>query len=368
MSETVEEPLKNSSILRRGWTTGTCATAAARAAYEGLVTGATPATVTIRLPGGQLPSFAIHEGKITNQDVSASVIKDAGDDPDVTHGAIVRVSLSLGSANTGIIFRAGAGVGSVTRPGLPIPVGEPAINPGPRRMMVANLLDAADQFDGPRDLVVTVEIPNGQALAAKTMNGRLGIEGGLSILGTTGVVVPFSCAAWVHAIHSGIDVAVAMGLSHIGAATGSTSEEILRTQYSLPEVALIDMGDFAGAVFKYLRRKPIARLTLAGGVGKFAKLAQGALDLHSGRSQLDFLHLSQCAKANGISAQGEAAIAQSRSAGEAMTHADAEQIPLASAIADAARRTALSTLTNSRIAVEVVVIDRFGNIIGKSES
>jgi len=133
-------------------------------------------------------------------------------------------------------------------------------------------------------------------------------------------------------------------------------------------VALIDMGDFAGAVFKYLRRKPISRLTLAGGVGNFAKLAQGALDLHSGRSQLDFLHLSQCAKANGISAEGEAAIARSRSAGEAMTHADAEQIPLASAIADAARRTALSTLTNSRIAIEVIVIDRFGNIIGKSES
>lgn len=368
MSKTAEEPLKNPSILRRGWTTGTCATAAARAAYEGLVTGITPAAVTIRLPGGQLPSFAIHEGKIINQDATASVIKDAGDDPDVTHGALVRAQLSLGSPNTGIIFRGGAGVGSVTRPGLPIPVGEPAINPGPRRMMVANLLDAADQFDGPRDLVVTIEIPNGQALAAKTMNGRLGIEGGLSILGTTGVVVPFSCAAWVHAIHSGIDVAVAMGLNHIGAATGSTSEEVLKTHYGLPEVALIDMGDFAGAVFKYLRRKPMARLTLAGGVGKLAKLAQGALDLHSGRSQLDFLHLSQFAKANGISAQGEAAIAQSRSAGEAMTHADAEQIPLASAIADAARKTALSILTDSSIAVDVVVIDRLGNIIGKSKS
>jgi len=368
MSERAEEPLQNPSSLRRGWTTGTCATAAARAAYEGLVTGVTPAAVTIRLPGGQLPSFAIHEGKIINQDVSASVIKDAGDDPDVTHGALVRAHLAVGSPNTGIIFRGGAGVGLVTRPGLPIPVGEPAINPGPRRMMIANLLDAADHFDGPRDLVVTIEIPQGQALAAKTMNGRLGIEGGLSVLGTTGVVVPFSCAAWVHAIHSGIDVAVAMGLRHVGAATGSTSEEILKSCYGLPEVALIDMGDFAGAVFKYLRRKPISRLTLAGGVGKFAKLAQGALDLHSGRSQLDFLHLSQCAKAHGISAEGEAAIARSRSAGEAMTHADAEKIPLASVIANAARNTALSTLTNSRIAVEVIVIDRFGNIIGKSES
>ncbi len=368
MSETAEESLKNSSSLRRGWTTGTCATAAARAAYEGLVTGRTPPAVTIRLPGGQLPSFAINEGKIAHHGASASVVKDAGDDPDVTHGALVRAHLSLGATNTGIIFRAGAGVGTVTRPGLPLPVGEPAINPGPRRMMVANLLDTADQFDGPRDIVVTIEIPNGEALARKTMNGRLGIEGGLSILGTTGVVVPFSCAAWVHAIHSGIDVAVAMGLSHIGAATGSTSEEILRTHYRLPEVALIDMGDFAGAVFKYLRHKPLSRLTLVGGVGKFAKLAQGALDLHSGRSQLDFLHLSQRAKVLGISASGEAAIARSRSAAEAMTHADAEGIPLASAIAAAARETAATVLMRADIDIAVVVVDRAGYILGKVES
>lgn len=368
MSEIGEEPLEKASALRRGWTTGACATAAARAAYEGLVTGKTPPAVTIRLPGGQLPSFAINEGKIFNRGASAGVVKDAGDDPDVTHGALVWAHLSWGAANTGIVFRAGPGVGTVTRPGLSISVGEPAINPGPRRMMVANLLDASDHFDGPRDLVVTIEIPNGQALAAKTMNGRLGIEGGLSVLGTTGVVVPFSCAAWVHAIHSGIDVAVAMGLSHVGAATGSTSEEILRTHYHLPDVALIDMGDFAGAVFKHLRHKPISRLTLAGGVGKFAKLAQGALDLHSGRSHLDFLRLSQRAKALGISAEGETAIARSRTAAEVMLHADAERIDLASAIAVAARETALTVLRGTNIAVDVVLVDRGGKIIGKVES
>src|SRR5207302_4514656 len=189
---------------------------------------------------------------------------------------------------TGIGFRAGEGVGTVTLPGLALAVGEPAINPAPRAMIADTLIDLAEANGAlSPDLVVTISIPGGEALAERTMNARLGIVGGLSILGTTGIVVPYSCSSWIHAIHRGIDVARAAGLDHIAAATGATSERAVQALYALPEHALIDMGDFAGGTLKYLRRHPVPRLTLAGGFAKMAKLAQGHLDLHSSRSRVD---------------------------------------------------------------------------------
>ena len=164
------------------------------------------------------------------------MIKDAGDDPDVTHGARIRVTVRRGDPGTGVIFIAGEGVGVVTRPGLPIPVGEPAINPAPRQLireLVAEI--ARDQGDA-GDLEVTIAVPGGEILAKRTANGRLGIVGGLSILGTTGIVVPYSCSAWIHSIHRGIDVARASGLDHVAAATGSTSERAVQLLYGLPEI------------------------------------------------------------------------------------------------------------------------------------
>ncbi len=273
------------SALRRGWTTGACAAAAARAAFEALVTGIFPDPVEIALPKGQRPRFALAHREIGDGHAIAGVIKDAGDDPDVTHGALILSHVAPGDAGSGIQFRAGVGVGTITRAGLSLPPGEPAINPGPRSMIARAIADAADHVGGPADVIVTVSVPNGEALAAKTLNARLGIIGGISILGTTGVVVPFSCAAWIHSIHRGIDVARAAGLTHLAASTGSTSEDAVRAMYDLPEMALIDMGDFAGGTLKYLRQHPVQRLTIAGGFGKLAKLAAGHLDLHSSRSR-----------------------------------------------------------------------------------
>lgn len=175
----------------------------------------------------------------------------------------------------------------MTRPGLPVAVGEPAINPGPRQL-IRGLIEtiAHDRGDG-GDVEVTIAIPGGEILAARTTNARLGIVGGLSVLGTTGIVIPYSCSSWIHSIHRGIDVARACGVRHVALATGSTSERAAQLHYGLPEVALIDMGDFVGGTLKYLRRHPIPRITLAGGFGKLAKLAAGHLDLHSGRSEVD---------------------------------------------------------------------------------
>src|SRR6266853_6467503 len=222
--------------LRRGWTTGACAAAAARAAFAALLTGRFPDPVTIRLPRGQTPNFPLALAEQSDGRACAGIVKDAGDDPEVTHGALIVAELAWAAPGSGILFRAGEGVGTVTRPGLALAVGEPAINPAPRTMIRETLADLAEANGAPSpDLVVTIAIPGGERLAEKTMNGRLGIVGGLSVLGTTGIVVPFSCAAWIHSIHRGIDVARASGLDHLAGATGSTSEKAVQQLHHLPE-------------------------------------------------------------------------------------------------------------------------------------
>src|SRR3546814_8681776 len=160
-------------------------------------------------------------------------------------------------------------------------------------MMRQVVAEIAAAHGDPGDVEVEIAVDNGAELARQTWNPRLGILGGLSILGTTGVVVPFSCSAWIHSSHRGIDVARATGITHAAACTGSSSEAAVQSLYSLPEGALLDMGDFAGGLLKYLRRHPLPRLTIAGGFGKLCKLAAGQLDLHSGRSQVDFELLAE---------------------------------------------------------------------------
>jgi len=245
-----------------------------------------PDTVCITLLGGEQPEFALSHWADGPDWAEAGIIKDAGDDPDVTHGAEVRARVSASSS--GVVFRAGEGVGTVTMPGLPIPPGEPAINPVPRQMMTEVVEEMAIRTDNAPDIEITVSIPGGAALAQKTWNPRLGVKGGLSILGTTGIVRPFSCAAWIASIHRGIDVARETGLTHVAGCTGATSEKAVQALYDLPDHAMLDMGDFAGGLLKYLAKHPVPHITIGGGIGKMTKLAQGARDLHSGRSQVDF--------------------------------------------------------------------------------
>src|SRR5215467_7030216 len=226
--------------LRRGWTTGACATAAAKAACAALVTGKFPDPVEITLPRGERPSFALAVYRKDRDSATAGVVKDAGDDPDVTHGALILATVRPAAPGSGVIFRAGKGVGTVTRPGLPIPPGEPAINPVPRKMIRDAIAEVARQHGAPGDVTVEIAIADGEALATRTLNARLGIVGGLSVLGTTGIVVPYSCAAWIHSIRSGIDVARAIGLTHIAGSTGTGSEAAVQKLYGFPESALID--------------------------------------------------------------------------------------------------------------------------------
>lgn len=353
--------------LRRGWTTGACATAAARAAYEALLTGEFPDPVVIRLPRGQRAAFALAEKKLENGTAMAGVIKDAGDDPDVTHGALIKATVTLAPSGDGVGFAAGDGVGTVTLPGLALPVGEPAINPKPREMIAAAIGEVAAEYGAEPDITVTVAIPGGAALAERTSNARLGIVGGLSVLGTTGVVIPYSCASWIHSIHRGVDVARATGLSHIAAATGRTSEAAMRNLYGLPEQALIDMGDFAGGLLKYVRDHPVARLTLAGGFGKLSKLADGHLDLHSGKSTVDVARLADRLAAINADERTVSAARKAPSAGAVMALARDSGIvtELADTVAAGAREVARAVVAGATD-VEIIVIDRDGAIVGRA--
>ncbi len=350
--------------LRRGWTTGTCATAAAKAAYMALLTGEFPDPVEVTLPRCERPSFALAMTRRERDCATAGVVKDAGDDPDVTHGALVLATVRAAAPGSGVVFRAGVGVGIVTRAGLPIPPGEPAINPVPRRMICDAVAEVAAAANGPGDVEVEISVADGERLAARTLNGRLGIVGGLSILGTTGIVVPYSCAAWIDSIRRGIDVARAAGLTHIAASTGSNSESAVQKFHRLPEMALIDMGDFVGGMLKHLRRNPVARVTIAGGVGKMTKLAQGLVDLHSKRGAVDLAALADFAKAAGGSEVLMQKVMASNTAAEAFMHAAAANVTLGDEVARAARQTATSMVANSSIDVEIVVFDRDGRLVG----
>jgi cobalt-precorrin-5B (C1)-methyltransferase len=352
--------------LRRGWTTGACATAAAKAAFHSLVAGEFPDPVAIRLPRGETPAFALCRTEVGEAWRRASVIKDAGDDPDVTHQAEIVATVRLNGKGSGVTFKAGEGVGTVTLAGLPIPPGEPAINPVPRKMMAEAIGEVASACGVPSDAEIEIAIPGGEALAKKTWNPRLGIVGGLSILGTTGIVVPFSCSAWIHSIHSGIDVARAAGLEHVAGSTGNTSEAAVRTRYSLPDIALLDMGDFAGGLLKYLRDHPIPKLTLAGGFGKFSKLAQGALDLHSSRSEVDRDFLAELARRAGADSGLRQAITRANTAAEALTLAEKHRLPLAALVAERAKEAAKAVLGKAPVSVNVLIVDRDGRALAET--
>lgn len=354
-----------SAPLRRGWTTGACAAAAARAAYAALLTGKTPTSAPLLLPRNLRTDFDISASAIeADGRAMVAIVKDAGDDPDVTHGATVEARVTLLPPGSGLTFLAGDGVGTVTAPGLPLAVGEPAINPGPRQIIQDNLAAIAD--GAPLDLSVEISIPGGQALAEKTMNGRLGIKGGLSVLGTNGVVTPYSCAAWIHAIHRGADVACALGHTHLGAGTGARSEAGVMAATGLPEQAMLDMGDFASATLKYVRSKKIARFSLGGGFAKFVKLAQGARDLHSARSQVDIGDLTARLERLGAPAETVKEAAMAPSAGAILALSEATKIPLPDDIAvDAANAARL--LLGDGPTLEIMLFDRAGRLLARHD-
>jgi cobalt-precorrin-5B (C1)-methyltransferase len=269
--------------LRTGWTTGTCASAAAKAAALGLVRGAIPAEVDVALPNGERVRFPVEMPEGPHA-AAAAVVKDAGDDPDCTHGAhmTARVERAApGASDTELL--AGDGIGTITKPGLGLPVGAPAINPVPRRMILQALAEVTSD-----PLVVTFSVPGGLEMAAETTNDRLGIVGGISILGTTGIVRPFSTAAYRASVVQQIDVAAAQGERHAVLATGHRSESLaMRLLPELDAVCFVEVGDFTGIALRRVASSGMDGCHLVAMAGKLAKLAAGVMMTHFHRTDVD---------------------------------------------------------------------------------
>ena len=291
--------------LRTGWTTGTCAAAAAKAAAKALVSGEAQEEVEVRLPRRgeeRRVKFEVERCEAGEGCAEAVVVKDAGDDPDVTHLAEIRARVWR-RGESGLLLAAGTGVGTVTRPGLGLEVGAPAINPVPRRMIAEHLDAIAGDVIRSDGLVVEISIPNGEALAKKTLNGRLGIVGGLSILGTTGIVLPYSTAAWRASVEQAIDVAAANGQRHVVLSTGGRSEQYAQRLIDLPDLAFVEMGEFTGHALKRCAKLGVRAVTLAGMIGKMSKIALGHFMTHVAGNQVDPHYLAQLAYECGASAE-----------------------------------------------------------------
>ncbi|MFD2230072.1 cobalt-precorrin-5B (C(1))-methyltransferase [Alkalimarinus sediminis] len=361
-----EESPEAKRPLRSGYTTGACATATSLAAARLLLEGLVTKTCTITLPRGQHVEFSLTDCHLQSPRVAfASTIKDAGDDPDVTHGATVFAEVALHD-EAGVSFYAAPGVGTVTRDGLSINKGEAAINPVPRQMMRSHLEQLAQSCHYKGGFKVHIGIKNGEQIATKTMNPRLGIVGGLSILGTTGIVRPFSCSAYIASIQQGIDVAYKNGLQHIAACTGSTSEARAQKEYQLPEMGLIEMGDFVGAVLKHIKHAPVAKLSLIGGFGKFSKLANGHMDLHSRSSSIDLDELASKAVIAGANSELCEQIKQANTSLQALKLCQQHNVPLGNIVCEQARAVAAAVIPTS-VAVEVWAVNKQGDVVGHAD-
>lgn len=364
------ESAESPAPLRTGLTTGTCATACCVAAAQALFAQQQEASVSVTLPKGKVVDLPIIEYQKIDGGIKTATIKDAGDDPDATHGATLFVELRL-SSEQGVRFHAAQGVGTVTRTGLLLDVGEPAINPVPRKMMTEHLESFAQTYQYFGGFDVSVGVVNGEQIAQKTMNPRLGILGGLSILGTTGIVRPFSCAAYIASIHQGIDVARANQLTHIAATTGNASEDAIKSHYQLDDMALIEMGDFVGAVLKHIKKveatapAQLTKLSICGGFGKISKLAQHHMDLNSRASSIDLGALAQLAASLGADDTLQERMANANTSVEALSFAMSEGLPLADAICQQALDFARKYIP-VHIELEVWAIDRKGQFVGKA--
>ncbi|MDA8111848.1 MAG: cobalt-precorrin-5B (C(1))-methyltransferase [Nitrospiraceae bacterium] len=294
--------------MRTGFTTGACAQAGVKASLEALLAGSFGDSVSVRLPNGKEAQFQIFR-KISLRlegvcGAACSIIKDGGDDPDCTHGAEIEVEVVLDEGGA-VAFAAGEGVGKITKPGLSLAVGEPAINPVPRRFMEKEFQNAKKNiekkfgFQNP-GVIIRISIADGVERSKKTLNERLGIVGGLSILGTKGIVVPFSTAAYRSSISQAMDVAKARGLETIVLTTGGQSEGFAMKLYpNIPAEGFIQIGDFTGFSVKEAGKKKFSKIVMAGFLGKFSKLAKGVTQTHAAGSQVDLEFLAAVAKETG---------------------------------------------------------------------
>jgi len=293
---------------RTGFTTGTCSAAAARAATLGLLLGEVPASVVCRLANGSEATFAVHESRIEGEGEAriahAVIVKDAGDDPDATHGAHMTAAVRLLPHRVGeIVLKGGFGVGLVTKDGLGLEVGGPAINPVPQRNIRDNVRAVADEMLAVDGLEVTISVPGGDEMAKKTLNARLGILGGISILGTTGIVRPYSTAAFRASVVQAVDVAAKQGQTSVVFTTGGRTEKFAMRQLpELDESCFVQMGDFVKAAFQSAVKRDFPKVYVGAMVGKLTKMCQGLAVTHAWKAEIDRDLLAESAQEVGAPA------------------------------------------------------------------
>ncbi len=302
-------PPRDPKGTREGYTTGASAAAATQAACRLLLLDERPEVVAVRSPLGFDLMIRVNRLAYRDGSASAGVIKDGGDDPDVTHGAEVLATIRRVDS-PGVAILGGEGVGRITQPGLELPPGEAAINPVPRRMIAEGVAAVAGLDRLGLGFEVTISVPGGEAIALKTLNSRIGILGGISILGTTGVVRPMSTASWRASVVQSIDVAAANSLRHIVLTTGGRSERFAETLYpALPAMAFVQMGIFTGDSLKRAVERGVEVVTIGGMIGKVAKLATGQMQTHVAGGGVDVAFLAGLARDAGAPAPLVEAIA-----------------------------------------------------------
>ena len=363
-------PPRNPQGSREGYTTGASAAAAAQAACRLLAGDERVERVRVPTPLGFDLDIAVNRLAYdeATSTATAGVVKDGGDDPDVTHGAEVLVSVRW-SDRPGLQILGGAGVGTVTQPGLELPPGSPAINPVPRRMIAEGVAIGLGREPGAPGLELTVAIPGGEALAKKTLNARIGIVGGLSVLGTTGIVRPLSTASWRASVLQSIDVAAANSLRRIVLTTGGRSERFAEALYpELPEMAFVQMGIFTGDALKRCRARGVASATVCGMIGKLAKLAAGRMQTHVAGGGVDLAFLADLARDAGAPAGLVAEVAAANTARHVEELVDRSGFtPLYDAIA---RRVAeaCAGAAGEGLDLEVVLFDFDGKILARADA
>ena len=292
--------MENKSIpkgkLRTGFTTGTCATAGSKAAVLAIIKQKKVDSVNVILPKKKSIQIKIANCKFTENSGKCSVIKDGGDDPDVTHNAKIWTEVLLTNKPNKIEIDGGEGVGRVTKPGLGLEIGSTAINPIPKKMIIENISEVAQDLLENRGLRVIISVPKGKELASKTDNPRLGILGGISILGTSGIVIPYSTASFAAAIRQSLDVTIAMGNDTVVLTTGGRSEDFSRNMIKLPDHCFVQMGDFSGYAVQQCAQKKIKKAYVAGFIGKLTKMAMGVKQTHVKGSKVDMEFLSKLAQ------------------------------------------------------------------------
>jgi cobalt-precorrin-5B (C1)-methyltransferase len=361
------EPDKDPKEMRHGFTTGACAAAVSKAAVTMLITHQPAAESEIWLPAGFFHTFEIIEAEYTGDMAQCATIKDAGDDPDATHKAKIVATVTW-TDGQGIELDGGIGVGRMTKPGLAVPVGEAAINPVPRRMIVKEVEEVLNEHGVKRGVRIVISVPDGEEMAKKTLNARLGIIGGISILGTRGTVVPFSTAAYKASVIQAIQVAKALECKHVVLTTGGSSEKYaMKLNPELSEESFIQMGDFVGFSLQHAKRLGMNKISLVGMMGKFSKVAQGVMMVHSKSAPVDLGFLAGVAREVGGSEELQAAIVEANTASHvADLVLEAGVEGFFDRLSEYACRHALHHIGGG-ITIETVLVTMKGDVLGRAE-